>query len=356
VSAGAAHRIPLRSALFDLVVIDEAQRCSLPEAVPLLFRARRALVIGDPAELPLSGELPARTDCVLRERHGVPRHWLARHRLSPVRHSLLAAAEQAGGAAVLDEHYRSHPAIAELVGRLGPRRPLHVLTDIGRSPLPVGRAVMWRHISGRAERGPHRTSWRNPREAEEAVRCVRRLLERLPRWATVGVVTPFRAQADELARRFAGEARVAVGTLSTFQGHEHEAMVLSLVADGADHRFDRAQRQHELWTVALSRARYLLVVVGDRIVWGERGGVGGALLAASGGAAATARPVDDDLGDRLDNALSEVPGAEREVAVRGHQTDAVLGDGGHRRPACTSAAPNPPRAVQTASSPTTTSR
>ncbi|WP_214407002.1 AAA domain-containing protein [Pseudonocardia lacus] len=332
VTAAAAHRIPPRAALYDLVVIDEAQHCSLPEAVPLLFRARRALVVGDPAELPLAAGLPSRTDCVLRERHAVARHWLARHRLSPVRHSLLAAVEQAaGGAAVLDEHFRSHPAIAALGAALGPRRPLHVLTDIGRSPLRAGRAVMWRHITGLAERGPQRTSWRNPREAEEAVRCARRLLERLPRTATVGIVTPYRAQADELARRFAGEPRVSVGTPSSFQGHEHDAMVLSLVADSADHRFDRAQRQPELWTVALSRARYLLVVVGDRTVWRERGGVGGALLAASGAPAAATHPVDD-LSDRLDNALSAVPGAEREVAVRGHAADAVLGDGGYRRP------------------------
>ncbi|MCO1659566.1 AAA domain-containing protein, partial [Pseudonocardia humida] len=153
VTAASAHRIPPRSALFDLVVIDEAQHCSLPEAVPLLFRARRALVVGDPAELPLAGELPSRTDCVLRERHGVARHWLARHRLSPARHSLLDAAEHAaGGAAVLDEHFRSHPAIAALGAALGPRRPLHVLTDIGRSPLRVGRAGVW----GRVARPPHR--------------------------------------------------------------------------------------------------------------------------------------------------------------------------------------------------------
>ena len=150
--------------------------------------------------------------------------------------------------------------------------------------------------------------------------------------ATVGIVTPYRAQADELARRFVSEPRVSVGTPSSFQGHEHDAMVLSLVADGADHRFDRAQRQHELWTVALSRARYLLVVVGDRAVW-RRAGRGRRRAAGRLRAAATTtRPVDDDLGDRLDNALSEVPGAEREVAVRGHAADAVLGDGGHRRP------------------------
>lgn len=333
VTAGAARAVPPRPGLFDLVIVDEAQHCPLPEAVPLLFRARRALLIGDPAQLPHVEPVPARTDAVLRDRHGLSREWLARHRLSPVRHSALAAAERAaGGASVLDEHFRSHPAIAALAAGLGPRRPLHVLTDLGRSPLPAGRAVMWRHVDGRAERGPHRTSWRNRREVEETVRCVHRLLERLPAPATVGVVTPYRAQAGELAARLAGPARVAVGTPSEFQGREHDAMVLSLVADAPDHRFDRADRQRELWTVALSRTRYLLVVVGNQDVWAVRGGVGGALLAAARAVPAAGRPVGDDLADRLDTALCDVPGARTEVAVRGHPADAVIGDGGSRRP------------------------
>src|SRR5690606_804711 len=45
------NAIPLRSALFDLVVIDEASQCDLASAVPLLYRARRAAVIGDPHQL-----------------------------------------------------------------------------------------------------------------------------------------------------------------------------------------------------------------------------------------------------------------------------------------------------------------
>jgi hypothetical protein len=331
VTAVSARRMPPRPGVFDLVIIDEAQHCPLPEALPLLFRARRALVIGDPAQLPHGEPVPARTDAVLRERHGVSRHWLARHRLSPVRHSALAAVERAaGGALALDEHFRSHPTIAALGARLGPRRPLHVLTDIGAGPLPVGRAVMWRHIHGRAERGPHRTSWRNKREVDETVRCAQRLLERLPT-GTVGVVTPYRAQADELALQLAAQPRVAVGTPSEFQGREHAAMVLSLVADAPDHRFDRAERERELWAVALSRARYLLVVVGDKNVWAARGGIGGILLDAARAAPVPGHPTDD-LTDRLDSALTDVPGARTEVAVRGHPADAVLGADGTRRP------------------------
>ena len=39
-----AKRFPFGPKLFDLVIIDEASQCSIPSIVPLLFRARRALV------------------------------------------------------------------------------------------------------------------------------------------------------------------------------------------------------------------------------------------------------------------------------------------------------------------------
>ena len=125
---------------------------------------------------------------------------------------------------------------------------------------------------------------------------------------------------------------MTVGTPSAFQGHEHEAMVLSMVADGTDHRFDRAERQRELWTVALSRARYLLVVVGDEAVWTARGGFGAALVRAARRATDLGKAFGDDLADRLDSLLSDVPGTSFEVAVRGHPADALLRDGGHHRP------------------------
>ena len=37
--------------IFDYVVIDEASQCDIGSALPLLARARRAVVVGDPAQL-----------------------------------------------------------------------------------------------------------------------------------------------------------------------------------------------------------------------------------------------------------------------------------------------------------------
>ncbi|MFD0333886.1 AAA domain-containing protein [Streptomyces erythrogriseus] len=58
---------------------------------------------------------------------------------------------------------------------------------------------------------------------------MRALLEELPDEATIGVVTPFTPQADELRAQLRqyGRQRVRVGTVHTFQGGERDVMVFS---------------------------------------------------------------------------------------------------------------------------------
>ena len=41
----------MENALFDLVVIDEASQCDIASALPLLYRAKRAVILGDPNQL-----------------------------------------------------------------------------------------------------------------------------------------------------------------------------------------------------------------------------------------------------------------------------------------------------------------
>ena len=47
----ARGQLPLDPGKFDLVVIDEASQCDIASAIPLLYRAKRAVIIGDPKQL-----------------------------------------------------------------------------------------------------------------------------------------------------------------------------------------------------------------------------------------------------------------------------------------------------------------
>ena len=51
-SPGTVAQIFPREALFDCVIFDEASQCRLEEALPVLLRARRVVVAGDPKQLP----------------------------------------------------------------------------------------------------------------------------------------------------------------------------------------------------------------------------------------------------------------------------------------------------------------
>ena len=324
-----ARRFPCDATLVDLVIIDEASQCSIASVLPLLYRARRALLIGDAMQLPHISTLPPETDDELRRRHAIAKDWLTEHRLSAQRHSAFAAAAHAADETLLlDEHYRCHPDIIAVANRLFYRGRLVVLTDMREHPRVPGAAISWRHVAGRAERGPAGTSWRNRTEADAAVCCVHEALRTAPE-ATIGVVTPYHAQAAEIHHRLVGLGdRVRVGTAHAFQGGERDIVIMSLVAAHGvpPPFFDWADRQRELWNVAITRPKAQLIVIGDETVWEGRGGVGRELLTAARAPHVTAAPLDDDLTERLSSALSADPDLvfDLGVTVQGQWADAVV--------------------------------
>lgn len=335
------RRFPTDPGLFDLVILDEAGQCSIPQMLPLLFRARRALVIGDVMQLPPITKIKTEPEAAIRRRVGVSATYLEKHKLAFRRHSAFHAAEGAHRKSLLlDEHYRCHPDIATIANELFYGGELIVLTDVRdrTSALP---AVRWHDIAGQAVRSRYGNSWVNPSELRAVREHVDRLLSQLPEDATIGVVTPFRAQQEELAAHWADEDRVQVGTVHTFQGGERDAMVFSLVAgegmrDGA---INWINNQPNLWNVAITRARSHLVVVGSADLWRERGGTGRELLLAveereeldNRGASGEL----DEHAQRFYDLMADMPGSAVELSVRnnGHPVDAVFkGEDGAIRP------------------------
>ncbi len=277
-------RFPTDPGLFDLVIIDEASQCSIAHVLPLLFRARRALIIGDVMQLQHITSIAPEHEALVRRRTGVRSSWLESHKLSFRRHSAFHAGERAvGSSLLLDEHYRCHPDIAAVSNELFYSGELTVLTDIRDRPA-VGRpAVTWRDVAGKATRPRSGSSWVNHDEVRAAYECVGYLLAHLPASSTIGVVTPFKAQQEQLVRRWQDEDRVRVGTVHTFQGGERDAMIFSLVAGEGmkQSAISWVDRQLNLWNVAITRARSHLIVVGSADLWRQRNGTGSELLRAA---------------------------------------------------------------------------
>jgi len=69
--ATSAQSIPMQPGLFDLLVIDEATQCTLTMLLPLVFRAKRLVVIGDPERPASSEDFSVETERTLAAQFGV---------------------------------------------------------------------------------------------------------------------------------------------------------------------------------------------------------------------------------------------------------------------------------------------
>ena len=272
-TALSAHSsFPLDAGLFELVIIDEASQCSLAAVLPLAYRAKRLAVVGDPYQLQPIVSLGDRLLENIAVQSGCDNDDLRRRGLHHKEGSAYAAFEQAlepTEPVLLNEHYRCHPRIAGWFNKCFYDGRLVVLADTtdGRGS---DRRIAWLDVSGQAERPGGGRSWLNRAEAEKAVEVVRRAIEVGIR--SIGVVTPFAAQAQLIERRAEERiGRIALrtvgftcGTAHGLQGDAREAVIISAVlAPGIAGNGARwIERERNLLNVAVSRARQSLLVLG----------------------------------------------------------------------------------------------
>lgn len=278
--------LPLSPATFDLVIVDEASQCDIGSVVPLLFRAKRAMIVGDPMQLRHISRISA--DLEYRVRQGLDlttESMLERftHRVNSI--YMLASTSPLNTSTVqLVGHFRCHPDIAELVNSTFYSQTLDVLTNTDGlcGPMVAGWrrfGCEWTHVPGNVR--PSSSGCFAPAEIEEVTRQLL-ALEAAGYRGTVGVVTPFRVQAnrinDAVSSAIAGATlerwRFVASTADAFQGGERDTVLLSLVGSEnmpAGSRLAIAGSPNR-FNVAISRARALLRVIGDRD-WARRSGI-----------------------------------------------------------------------------------
>lgn len=284
-SLSAGRFLPLVPGMFDLVLVDEASQSNIPSAIPLLFRARRAGIIGDPCQLRFVSRLTADREALLqKELHMTS---LSDLRFTFADNSLydLAASSTGATSLLLDSTFRSTSDIAAYCNRLFYGGSLRTATDeqaLRRPPGSSG-AVEWRSVQGEIRRGAGQRSCWCQQEVEQVVELVRELLITAGFEGSLGIVTPFREQAQRVEdlleisgidRELLRRARVQADTVHGFQGDERDVMIFSLCAGegltgGALHFL---RENASLFNVAVSRARAKLYLVGNR-EWAEHCGI-----------------------------------------------------------------------------------
>ncbi|MEW8025273.1 MAG: AAA domain-containing protein [Candidatus Thiodiazotropha sp.] len=277
-SLSARGKLPFQPGFFDLVVFDEASQCDIASALPLLYRAKRAAVIGDPKQLAHISGLQRGQDQQLLGKFdlvGGYANWAYSY------NSLFhIASGMASGSDIISlrDHHRSHAQIIEFSNRFFYEGRLRVATRYGalKFPASMGSGARWVHIDGQVNR-PASGGAVNPPEAKSVVQTLRHLLVDQRYAGSVGVVSPFRAQVNQI-RDFVGQdeelegylvnADFLVDTVHKFQGDERDVMIFSpVLAKGiSPGAIGFLKNNGNLFNVAITRARAMLIVVGDKNV------------------------------------------------------------------------------------------
>ncbi len=255
------HRVlPFKSALFDLAIIDEATQCDLSSTLPLLFRAKRALISGDPKQL-------RHLTFISNEKH---EQLAKKHKLTPLdverfhyrKVSLIdRAIDQTVGTpsfSFLDEHFRSLPDLIRFSNEHFYGNTLHLMRET-ETLTSRPQALTFTKVKGiRDQNGV------NLQEIQQAIE----ICQSLETNTSIGFISPFRAQVDaflntlqnqvspEKLNELITQHRLIAGTSYSFQGDERDHIILSLALD--DNTSEGARRfaeREDVFNVAITRGR-----------------------------------------------------------------------------------------------------
>ena len=262
-------------AQFDLLVVDEASQCDIPSTIPLLFRAKRVCVIGDPKQLKAVHPMKQSMHSHIKKKGR-----LESERFAPydyLEFSFFDLASQFSGNAKtrLVEHFRCHPQIAGYCNSVSYNNELYVLTDESnlKGSYKGKTGLHWTHVVGSCKRESSGGS-NCCEEADAVVEIVKEVAEDSSNRFSLGVVTPFRSQANLIRQKLEkvlkpkdwNDLQLIVETADGFQGDERDVIVFSVACQPDMHRGSLwfVSQEQNRWNVAVSRAKALLHIVGNR--------------------------------------------------------------------------------------------
>lgn len=227
--------------VFDYVIMDEASQVDIKTGALALSCAMNAVIVGDDKQLP---NVVSHEEALALQ--AIQLTYKVDDRYNEVTHSFLQSCVEVFKdipVTLLREHYRCHPKIIEFCNQHFYNGELVAMTDDNGEDnvLQVVQTVEGNHARGHF----------NQREIDVIVQEV------LPQCAdsgSIGIITPYRQQADEINKALGKDI---ASTVHKYQGRECDTIIMSMV----DNKPTEFSDDSNLLNVAISRAKTHLYVV-----------------------------------------------------------------------------------------------
>ena len=257
---------------FDWVIVDEAGKATPPEILVPICLGRKIVLVGDHKQLP-----PVVDQALLKlqdkERMNINKEDLELSLFEYLERSLNDDCKN-----ILDEQYRMNPVIGDLISKLFYESKLVSKTSKEEKTIPLklyeSKPLVWLSTAARFDRKEERISdsYRNPCEAKlifEQLLEIDKELNELKLKKETAIIAGYRGQRDSLTRLYESSYKakfhnmsIEINTVDAFQGRETDIVFYSVVRSNDDGKLGFLKDVRRL-NVAFSRARELLVVVGD---------------------------------------------------------------------------------------------
>ena len=267
--------LPLQNDIFDLVIIDEATQCDIASSIPLIFRGKRAVVVGDPKQLRHVSFMSYQKQDELATKYDVTKfnQKLLDYRNSSILDVVMETLKSQSQVHYLDEHYRSMPDIIGFSNKEFYNSSLNIMTYKSQEDLKGNVKII-------EVKGERNSKGINEQEIEAIFKNIKEKLSQSVEIYSVGIISPFAKQVKEIqkkvidyfSREELAKMDLLIGTPFHFQGEERDHIHLSFVVDNNTNGnvFTYLNRA-DVFNVAITRARKVqfLYVSIDNIPFGS---------------------------------------------------------------------------------------
>lgn len=262
--------LPMKPGLFDVAIIDEASQCDIASCFPILYRAKKAVVVGDDKQLPHLSFLEKAKEQSFLSQYSIPDKYQLMWRFRT--NSMFDLANYYSmNPVLLDEHFRSLPPVINFSNQefYGDR-----IRIMRRNSNDTKVLELIQVPDGKVDFD----ATRNLPEVEAVVAKLQELIiederrigndSRLTNPVSIGIISPFRAQVEQLktavsrvlSEHMIRKHQIEIGTAHTFQGDERDIILMSWAF--APNSFTQSLtflQKPNLFNVAITRARFKMI-------------------------------------------------------------------------------------------------
>ena len=260
-----SNSLPLKPGLFDVAIIDEASQCDIASCIPVLFRCKKAVIVGDDKQLPHLSFLEKSKEQSFLSQYEIPDKYQLMWRFRT--NSMFDLANYYSTKPVLlDEHFRSYAPIIDFSNQEFYGGRIRIMSQCSNDDV----LELIRVPDGKVDS----EMTRNMPEVEAIMQRLQEIIQEDDRKnsdvpVSIGIISPFRGQVELIKKALnqlysesqLRKHRIEVGTAHTFQGDERDIIMISwAVANNSFNQSLTFLQIPNLFNVAVTRAKKKQIV------------------------------------------------------------------------------------------------